>query len=400
MRRNFRFKSPKTLWILLTAGIVAVVLVTPPDTTGSTGFRPSSHNIEPGGASGFYEVASRLGWPVTRRESSDLDLKRGVFVSLNTPQQLTATEVHSVLDQVRQGAGLLVSAPVGSAIADSLGLGEAWAPGTRAPVSPAVGRCPPARGFAWLTQPDLLNIDHLRPIRKSPLADSAGERLLPLLSPDVNHTISAARGIRYGAGRIVAMTDPTPLVNDVFRECALDASVASIRVLEFLSDGRRPRLVFDEYRHGYGHRDGRWSAMTSIFTDTGSGRGLLQLLAAGLILLLAVGPRPLPPRATTTIERRSPFEHVSALAAAYTRAGATRLATRKLVKGLRRRMPGAVTSGQQESDELFLVGIPAMHPELASDVARVRAALAAQTAAADLLAVGKSIENIERSLKA
>jgi hypothetical protein len=63
-------------------------------------------------------------------------------------------------------------------------------------------------------------------------------------------------------------------------------------------------------------------------------------------------------------------------------------------------MPGAVTSGQQESDEVFLDGIPAMHPELASDVARVRAALAAQTAAADLLAVGKSIENIERSLKA
>jgi hypothetical protein len=63
-------------------------------------------------------------------------------------------------------------------------------------------------------------------------------------------------------------------------------------------------------------------------------------------------------------------------------------------------MPGAVTAGHQESDEEFLDAIPPQHPELEPDVARVRAALASKTTPAELLAVGTSIENIERSLKA
>jgi hypothetical protein len=335
MPRKLRLKSVTTLWVLLGLGLVAVILVTPPQPTGTAEFRPSTYNTDAAGASGFYEVASRLGWPVIRRDSKELEVHNGIFVSLSTPQQLTPAEVHAVLEQVRNGAGLLVSAPAGSPVADSLGIGDVYWMRTRVPESPATNRCPRSSGFAWMVPAQLSTVIHLRPVRKSPLADSAGEPLLPLVSPGGNNTkaVSAARGIHYGSGRIVAMADPRPLVNDVFRQCDLDASVSSIRVLEFLSDGKRPQFVFDEYRHGHGRHEGTLAAMASVFTDTGSGRGLLQLLAAGLILLLAAGPRALPPRATSTIERRSPFEHVSALAAAYTRAGATRLATRKLVKG-------------------------------------------------------------------
>ncbi len=98
------------------------------------------------------------------------------------------------------------------------------------------------------------------------------------------------------------------------------------------------RLVFDEYHQGYGDHPGTVRGIVTYLGRTASGHLVLQLAGAGLVLLLAVGPRLLPPRAAERIERRSPLEHVDALARAYRAVGATRTATARLVHGVRRRV--------------------------------------------------------------
>src|SRR5207237_5066092 len=76
---------------------------------------------------------------------------------------------------------------------------------------------------------------------------------------DSSTRIAGGRGFRFGLGRIVVLSTPQPLRNDVFRQCAIDAATPAVRALEFLGNGRNRRLVFDEYRQGYGERTGIWS---------------------------------------------------------------------------------------------------------------------------------------------
>ena len=110
----------------------------------------------------------------------------------------------------------------------------------------------------------------------------------------------------------------------------------------------------------------------------------------------ALGGRPLRPRPRARVERRSPLEHVGALAQAYERVGATRLATRRLVHGVKRRHAGAAA---RIDDEELLRQIAARHPEVAGDVARLLDGTRRQLSAADFVHVGTAVDHIERTLK-
>src|SRR3954465_4308284 len=131
---------------------------------------------------------------------------------------------------------------------------------------------------------------------------------------------------------------------------------------EYLAAGtpRRDRLVFDEYHQGFGTHPGTLRAIVVYLARSSSGHVLLQGMLAGLVLLLALGPRPLPPHEIERVERRSPLEHVGALAQAYARVGGTRAATTRLLHGVRRRVersssrgPGTIQNAH-ESDARFL----------------------------------------------
>ena len=133
--------------------------------------------------------------------------------------------------------------------------------------------------------------------------------------------------------------------------------------------------------------------------DTASGRLLLQLAAAGLILLVALAPRAIPPRDVERIERRSPLEHVDALARAYGQVGATATATTRLVRGLRRRVERRATHARAEqSDDAFLDRAERAAPALAADVALVRRALATPVSKAEFARLGESLHRLESSL--
>ncbi|MCR4339014.1 MAG: hypothetical protein NUW01_03905, partial [Gemmatimonadaceae bacterium] len=119
---------------------------------------------------------------------------------------------------------------------------------------------------------------------------------------------------------------------------------------------------------------------------------------AGVILLAAVAPRPLPPRSEHKRERRSPLEHVEALATAYHTVGATRTAARRLVRGLQRRLSLGRIVATSESDEAFLRELASAHPEVEVEVNHVLHSLANRVTARELVATRDSIRRIESLL--
>ena len=224
--------------------------------------------------------------------------------------------------------------------------------------------------------------------------DSAAERMPAYGEP-------AASGWRLGRGRIVALADPDLLRNDVVRVCHWNAGLTAVRMVEWL--GRRDdggvlprRIVFDEYHQGYGRHASVIGASRWFLAHTVPGRVLLQLIVAALVLLLASAPRPIAPLSRVTFERRSPLEHVGALSRAYEQIGATRLAARRLVRGVRRRH--AHGAWRRASDEEFLQSIATRHPALAPDVRLLLDATRRPLPPAEFLNVSRAIETIERTL--
>jgi hypothetical protein len=421
--------------------VILTVLLTPADAERGGDPRLTTHSSAPQGARGLFETLRRLGWRAERREvpfAGPLDA--GVTYAVLDPPRptdLSAGEAHRLLDAVRDGASLLFVATPGSTLADSLGIRASTAGGPL--VAEPSAPCPPGadggRGAInwpdgrvhsyWLTSATPLPFDTVTfaSVRRAP---TMGERGAGRARRD-SVTSPAALGFGYGRGRVVAVADPDLLRNDVLRVCRWGAGVAAVRMLEWLAEGVEPRsgrstatgeepqpdgrgerrangpggaqyrIVFDEYHQGFGTHANPVRAVGRALTSTAPGRAVLQGIAAALVLLVALGTRPLAPAAARRIERRSPLEHVGALAHAYEQVGATRLATRRLVRGLRRRHAGA--AWRRGDDEEFLRALAARHPEIAPSVARVADAAARPLTATEFVEVGAAVDHIERALR-
>jgi hypothetical protein len=118
--------------------------------------------------------------------------------------------------------------------------------------------------------------------------------------------------------------------------------------------------------------------------------------AAALILLLSLSVRPIAPVNVKVIERRSPLEHVGALSRVYERIGATRLAARRLVRGLRRRHPLGATSALD--DDGYLALIRERVAGTTNEVVLLRRAMREPLPAAEFVHAGAAIDHIERKL--
>lgn len=209
----------------------------------------------------------------------------------------------------------------------------------------------------------------------------------------------AAIGLPLGKGRVVVVADGDWLRNDVMRVCRWHAGVTAVRMLEWLSAGGTPRhLVVDEWHQGRGIHASAAGALGYFVVRDPRGRTLAQGVVAALLLLAALGARPLVPAGGGRIERRSPFEHVGALARAYEEIEATRIVTRRLVRGLRRRLGATASQGPGRDEESLLAALEARHPTLAPQVALVREALARPQTPARLLEVGRAVAEIERTV--
>lgn len=406
------YTRPRIALPIVGALIVAVAVFTPQETIGRNGDqRLSSFSTAPMGGQLLYETAQRLGWQVERRKTPDLPVDSNAVVAVLDPVvPLRVTEVHSLLEYARHGGALLVMLGDGAGtLGDSLKLRVGPSRVRVHPVDgdpggcPAAGRGPFNRRFLYTLWPgDRVTLNTIAwrgPARDSVESfvrmDTTGD------SVDVRPRF-AAIGFPYGHGRVVVGADPDVLRNDALRVCQYGLDIAAVRMLEYLDGGAgapRARLVFDEYHQGYGEEQGTMAAVVAYLIRTGSGRLLFQFLAAGLLLLVAVAPRLVPPRDPARIERRSPLEHVDALGRAYAQVGATRSATARLVRGVRRRVAGgAIRPDTDPTDDAFLDRAARDAPALATDVALIRRAMHAPVSRREFAAVGAALEQLELSL--
>ena len=104
---------------------------------------------------------------------------------------------------------------------------------------------------------------------------------------------------------------------------------------------RYDRILVDEYHHGFDASRTLAGAAAEWTLHSPWGRGVLQLAAVGVIALLAAGIRFGPVRAGIERRRRSPLEHVRALATALAAARGHEVAVSLLIQGLRRRLARA-----------------------------------------------------------
>lgn len=380
-------------WILggLLALVFLTVLVTPSVEQG----RPSSsHSSGADGVRLAHDLIGRLGWKPEAREvafSDSLHDPAPIQVLVNA--DVSNGEAAHLLAFVRQGGGLIVAGRDG-AIQDSLGMvaqpNASYLEDQYAPNCERRGTWQAELTNSSLTQ----GISWSRPLPP----DTIGYGTVVLrrrAEPDRRER--SALGMPYGAGRIVLIADEGFLSNDVIRRCELGTDVAFVRMIEYLARGKRGmRVAFDEYHHGYGVRGGSFAAMRMYLSGTSSGRMLVQIGVAGLLLLLAAAPRPLAPRDPTHVARRSPLEHADALAHAYASVNATRTATARLLAGVRRRSRGR--SRAKDADAAFLAAAGSMSPSASRAADLVGNALERPVPARQLPEVAAALDTIEHEL--
>jgi hypothetical protein len=397
-----RWLRPRVVFPVLGLLLVLMVVLTPQPEMGVAEPRLTTHSVAPNGARGLYEVVRRLGWRVERRLApfrAPLD-STAVYALLAPPIDPTASETSALLDAVRRGAGLIVIPREERALADSLNIQTSAYRYVAYPTSPdELEDEPDAASLAGPHQDVYSGEVHHVIIARAPLAPDTVVFLRALYERasggDTSRAVRAVVvGIPYGRGRILAVAEPRLLRNDTMRQP--DHGLLPVRALEWVSPRPGATIVFAEFHHGFGRQGAVSSTLARALFLTAPGRALLGLLAAGLVLLAALGARPLPPKPAARIERRSPLEHVGALARAYEQVGATRTAARRLVRGLRRRHLGGPRRGM--TDEDYLHALATREPAISADVERVLAATRQPVPAEELLAVGRAIASIERTI--
>lgn len=395
---------PRVVLPLVGVIVVLVALLTPQPELGRMGDpRLSSHLAGGLGARALAETAERFGFHVARRDSigapAPTAARGGVIHAVLAPVlPVTGEEAHRYLDAVRAGDGLLLVFDGRNALSDSLGL---WR----------------TRGGVLYRMPDDSTDCHRRDLTP-PLWPDGKVHLYGLRwlrgAPEDRIVLAAlmgqgrraapeeaAAGFMLGRGRVVAIPDPDFLRNDVLRRCEWGADVLAMRMLEWLrAGGERPRatLVFDEYHQGFGRAPSALGTSARFLVTHPVGRALLALAMAGLVLLAAAAPRPLPPVDPGRIERRDPLEQVDALAHAYEQVGATRTVTLRLWRGMRARVEGGSPAARARSDETVLAAMEAADPVVRDDVALVRRALREPVTTGELSEVGAALRRLEASL--
>ncbi|MBW8768913.1 MAG: hypothetical protein JF589_04070 [Gemmatimonadetes bacterium] len=415
-RRSEWWARPRVVLPVVGALVVLVALITPQPDAGRAGDpRLSTHTAGALGARLLYETAERLGWQVSRREEQAAPERgdgRTIHAVLAPVVAITPQEAHAYLEAVRAGDGLLLVLNTRNALADSLGVTHTNAGGTMETVAADVTTCPSGPELipplwldgkvhlwtlVWKRDPPQAPTMFVTAVADAPFTGT------PAKVP-AGKTVTgsaAAAGYPLGRGRVVVVADPDLFRNDVIRRCGWGADVRAVRILEWLRDGGdapRRTIVFDEYHQGFGHMANMVDTTRDFLVQHPLGRTLLQIVLAALVLLLALGPRPIPPVDVLRVERRDPLEQIDALAHAYEQVHATRTMTARLLRGVRSRVERTWSDTRARPNEAFLADALSRAPALASDVELVQHALDTPVPDRTLPELGAALRRIEQTL--
>ncbi|HEV8266276.1 MAG TPA: DUF4350 domain-containing protein [Gemmatimonadales bacterium] len=333
---------------LLLAGAIAVAVLAanrtakPPESDS----RASTFLSGPDGSKALHEVLVRLGHPSERRRTplftlaEDSARRPALLVVLDPPLPLQSAELEQVALYVKAGGAVLVAGdgggitgctgwdtarPGGGARIDSVPV-RSPRPGLELPRAAAVLKRAPERRLEGLVKRRVAQLD-----------DPCG-----VLIPHGTDTLLAALdgrplALRFhysGGGTITLVADPGWFRNLVWR----DTDVPYV-VLPLLTPRRRGRVAWDEYHQGFGRAGPSLTAYTwEWLRHSPAGWAVLQLVAVGLVWLAVTAVRFGPARSVIERRRRSPLEHLEALAAGLESAAAVDTAVQRMVSGLRRRL--------------------------------------------------------------
>jgi hypothetical protein len=307
--------------VLAAAG---VTLLAPGDVRrGYDDPRATSYRAGPHGALAAYLLLGELGHRVERRVHPLVSVERlpSTLILLTPAQRLSPRELDVLEEWVVEGGTLLYAAGPGDTLAVELGL--------------VLDRAASAVARRSGDHPYLEGTDSVIGFRRV-FADSsralAGKGAIALLRGAEGGV--AAVVLPFGEGTVVAWSDAAPLTNGWLR-----TSGAALPFARIVADLTPPaeRVVFDEFHHGFRGEGSPAQAVAAFVRERPAGRMTLQLLVVGLGLLWLAGRRLGSPYPPLPVRRRSPVEHLFALAEAYHRGGAHASARRLLVVGLARR---------------------------------------------------------------
>ena len=335
------------------------LLARPRGARTSSDERPSSFLAGPGGTRGLLEATRALGIEVRRFRERPRELTRladgtpQLFAIIGPSVPFSAPERTPVLSFNRQADLLLAGERaeqlmrcygyrVKPRLFDSVPALPAGATAGAGPATPWVRAeleathervyTDSTRGFdvgrTSCTVPPIRAIDTLlRSRTRRPIA-------LRIWRADVDH-------------RVILLADERLLSNRSLRRS--DAGPFALRLLQGASGARYRRVVFEEYHHGFGAQGSLAGAAVDWSRRSPWGWVAWQLAAVGLLALLFGAVRFGPPRPGIVRARRSPLEHVRALAVALSATRGHDEAIGAIVRGLRRRLSvGSVRSGRSE----------------------------------------------------
>ena len=198
----------------------------------------------------------------------------------------------------------------------------------------------------------------------------------------------------YPSGRSVTLAADDRL----FRNSTLRYTSAGELTLGLVAPRYR-RMVVDEYHHGYRVSGSLAGAGLDWSTRSPWGWMAWQLAAVGVVALVASGVRFGPVRSAIERRRRSPMEHVRALATALAAARGHDVAVRLMVQGLRRRLSrGGRPAGADL--EAWLAGLgDSVRSAKGREALEVLAAATRSPDAASVLAAGNAVETLWEELK-
>jgi len=362
------------LGIVAAAVVVAAILGRSDNPIGSRDVRPSTFVTGPEGASALAEALVLLGVEVVRHRRglselpADTSAGRRVVVLLQPSIPLSAPGVRDLVAWHRnaEGGDLVVAGVTAQRAMECLG----WTTGP--PLVNPVEASTAGGEAVQVTR--LLIRSERRMVTDSGLAGHgdpeicvvpAGLRADTLLRT-AEGGIAMLRLRDPGSGReAVLAADVTLFRNRSLRTREIGAEVLALFV------GRYEQVVFEERHHGFGAAGSLLGAVLTWSRASPWGWAVWQLAVVGVLALLAAAVRFGPVLPGVVRRRRSPLEHVRALAAALAARRGHDIAIAALLRGLRRRLQPGTPPGRDP------------RPWLA-DLARHARAPAAREAAARL----------------
>jgi hypothetical protein len=299
--------------------------------------RRSTFLAGPSGARGLAEALGRLGVTVQpfRRPIALLDSA--------APGTLTAFLDPSLALSAREGqqvaalpGDLLVTGARANTALKCLGWEVIPRPYDSGAVTPPSGAEP--RRFPR-SRAVLLQRDSAEAVDSADAEDDAPVRCTAPAAATVDTLLRTTDGrpvavrLQLQDGRTATLVaDGRLFTNRALRETAAGPFVLGLVV------PRYRRVVVDEYHHGFDASRSLSGATLDWTFRSPWGWAILQLAGVGILALLASGVRFGPIRTGIERRRRSPLEHVRALATALAAARGHDVAVRLIVQGLRRRL--------------------------------------------------------------